>query len=264
MLGERRAVSGDVLRGVVDGELVAVSTPASKLAGDPGLPPGERGVRLHGVVVLERRDVGVVDGDRAAAECGVEIATDLLCAAAGIFWRARMLEAAHEVEQCGIFAVGDVEQARRLHGLRQTARDDDGDGLAVVVDVCVLQDADVAASGPGWVDGKFGRVEGRENGDDAGGAFGRLSVDGLDGTSGNGGLHHVRVDEVLAREGLAELGGVLGGAGDLGNAVVAVRWLREGVRLFILLHHAWTPCTACVRARTMHCLASSILKALFL
>ena len=76
--GECLPVAGDVLRGVVDGELVA-------------LPPGERGVRLHGVVVLERRDVGVVDGDGAASERGVEVTANFLGAAAGVFGRARIV-----------------------------------------------------------------------------------------------------------------------------------------------------------------------------
>ena len=80
-------------------------------------------------------------------------------------------------------------------------------------------------------DGELGRVEGREDGDDAGGALGGAGVDGLDGAGGDGGLHHVGVDEVFAREGLAELGGVFGGAGDLGDAVVAVRRLRERLGL---------------------------------
>ena len=133
-----------------------------------------------------------------------------------------------------IFGVGDVEQACSLHGLVERARNDDGDGLAVVEDIRVLENADVAAWRMRIGDGELGRVEGREDGDDAGGALGGVSVDGLDGAGGDGGLHHAGVDEIFAREGLAELGGVLGGAGDLGDAVVAVRRLREGVRLLIL------------------------------
>ena len=93
----------------------------------------------------------------------------------------------------------------------ERARDDDGDGLAVVVDLCVLEDGEVAACGrPVGVAGELGRVEGREDGDDAGGALGGAGVDGLDGAGGDGGLHDVCVDEVFAREGLAELGGVFG------------------------------------------------------
>ena len=162
-----------------------------------------------------------------------------------------------------VLVVGDIEQACALHGLRQRARNDDGDGLAVVVDVGILKDADAAACGAGW-SGELGRVEGREDGDDAGGALGSFGVDGLDGAGGDGGLHHVGVDEVFARERLAELGSVLCGAGDLGDAVVAVRGLRECGLQLVLAHACWTPCAACVRARTMHCLASSILKVLCL
>ena len=59
--GEGRAVAGDALGGVVDVELVAV-------------PRGDGGVRLHGVVVLDRRGVGLVDGDGGLGERGVGIA----------------------------------------------------------------------------------------------------------------------------------------------------------------------------------------------
>ena len=124
--------------------------------------------------------------------------------------------------------------------------DDDGDGLAVVVDLGVLEDGEVAAGGRlGRADGELGGVEGGEDGEDAGGALGGGAVDGGDGAGGDGGLDDVGVDEVLAGEGLRELGGVLGFAGDLGDAVVAVgELLRVRAWAAAVLHgdHAWTPC----------------------
>src|SRR5207253_11032244 len=111
-------------------------------------------------------------------------------------------------------------------------------------------------------DSDLGRVEWRDDGVDAGGAGGCALIDGGDGSCGDGGLDDVGVGDVFG----GELGGVLGAAGDFGDAVVAVvelAGIEFGGRLMILSgDHAWTPCAARVRARTMLCLASSILKAL--
>ena len=100
----------------------------------------------------------------------------------------------------------------RLLGLGQRAGDDDGDGLAVVEDVGVLEDVDVAG------DGEFWRVEGRDDGVDAGGVGGGALIDGGDGSCGDGGLDDVGVGDVFD----GELGGVFGAAGHFGDAVVAV------------------------------------------
>ena len=71
-----------------------------------------------------------------------------------------------EVELGGLGRVLDIQQWGGGHGLVEGAGDDEGDRLAVVVDVRVLKDSEVALGGGlGLADLELGRVEGREHGD---------------------------------------------------------------------------------------------------
>ena len=124
IFGDGHLVAGDVLGGVVDGELFAV-------------PPGDGGVGLHGVVILDGRDVGLVDGDggltlKAAGEVAAVFVGGLL---SGVLWPAGFAEAVHEVELGRLGGVLDFEQASGVPGLVEGVGDDEGDGLAVVVDL---------------------------------------------------------------------------------------------------------------------------------
>ncbi len=167
-------------------------------------------MRLHGVVVLDRRGVGLVDDDGGFGERGGRIAS--VRGAASALGRTGVLEQSVEVEFCGLLFVLDAEELCGLLGLGQRAGDDDGDGLAVVEDVGVLEDVDVAGRG------ELRRVERRDDGVDAGGAGCGALIDGGDGSGGDGGLDDVGVGDVVD----GELGCVLGATGHFGDAVVTM------------------------------------------
>ena len=208
---------------------------------------------LHGVVILDWRGVGLVDDDRCFGERGRGVAAAR--GAASAFGRTGVLEQSVKVEFCGLLFVLDVEELCGLLGLGQRSGDDDGDGLAAVEDVGVLENVDVAR------DGEFWRVERCDDGVDAGGAGCCALIDGGDGSCGDGGLDDVSVGDVVD----GELGCVFGATGYFGDAVVTMvelAGIEFGVGCFLSGDHAWTPCAARVSARTMLCLASSTLKAL--
>ncbi len=151
-LGDRHLDAGDVLGGVVEVELFA-------------LPPGDGGVGLHGIVVLDGGDVGLVDGDAGLGEAGGDVAAlvagGLL---AGLLGPAGFGEAALEVELGGLLAVLDAELRGGEAGLVEGLGDDDRDGLAVVFDVGVLEDGEIAAGGGlRGAGGELGGVEGSED-----------------------------------------------------------------------------------------------------
>ena len=167
-------------------------------------------MRLHRVVVLDRRGVGLVDDDGGFGErgCGIAAARG----AASAFGRTGVFEQSVEVEFCGLLFVLDAEELCGLLGFGQRAGYDDGDGLAVVEDVGVLEDVDVAR------DGEFRRVERCDDGVDAGGAGCCALIDGGDGSCGDGGLDDVGVGDVFD----GELGCVLGATGYFGDAIVTM------------------------------------------
>ena len=195
---------------------------------------------------------------------------------AGVFGPTGFAEAAHEVELRGLLVVCDFELAGGVASLGEGLGYDKGDGLTVVADVGVLEDGDAAACGRrGGGDGEFRSVEGGEDGDNTGGALGGGAVDGCDGAVCDGRLDHEGVEEVRFAEGRAELCCELGFAGDFGEGGVTNGELTgTRVRGGGVLHgfdegfgdgHAVAPevpAAATVRARTMPCLAISILKAL--
>ena len=98
-------------------------------------------MRLHGVVVLDGRGVGLVDDDGGLGEGRLGIAAAML-APPRLGGRASLSRRV-EVELGGLLLVGDAEKLCGLRGFGQRAGDDDGDGLAVVEDVGVLEDVDV-------------------------------------------------------------------------------------------------------------------------
>ena len=88
--GERLLDAGDVLGGVVDVELFA-------------FPPGDGGVGLHGVVVLDGGGVGLVEVDGGLGEAGGEVAAVVAGRLlAGVLGPAGFAEAAVEVELGGL------------------------------------------------------------------------------------------------------------------------------------------------------------------
>jgi hypothetical protein len=139
-MGQRTLHAADALGGIVDVELVAV-------------PGGDGGVRLHGVVILDRCGVDLIDDHGGFGEGGFGVAA--VRGFASALGGASILEQRVEAEFGGLLLVVDAEELRGLLGFGQRTRDDDGDGLAVVKDVGVLEDIDVAG------DGEFWRVERR-------------------------------------------------------------------------------------------------------
>ena len=152
-----------------------------------------------------------------------------------------------------------------MAGLIEGFGDDYGDGLAAVANVGVLEKGQGAASGGlGGCPCQLEGVEGGYDGQDAGGVLGSVAIHHGYGAVGDRGLDDVCVGEILLIKGLSELRGEFGFAGDLGEGGIACLELpRAGVGLLFLNHAvAPGPCAATVRARTMPCLANSILKVL--
>ena len=88
------------------------------------------------------------------------------------FGGAGVFEQGVEVEFSGLLLVLDAEKLCGFVGLGQRAGDYDGNGLAAVEDVGVLEHIDVAWDGDLW------RVERRDDGVDAGGVGRNTLIDG--------------------------------------------------------------------------------------
>ena len=117
--------SRNILRRIMDGQLVAV-------------PFRDRGVRLHGIVVLDGSRVDFVDLDGRLTKAFVHVAPTDVSRFVAVLAGVGRGETCHEIEFRRRFFVCHAHQRRGVGGLMQGFRDHEADGLIVVMDA-VLQ-----------------------------------------------------------------------------------------------------------------------------
>ena len=219
----------DPLRLIVEGELVAV-------------PGGDGGVQLHRVVVLVGVRVGLFDLHRGAVESLVRLAAlvvgRLLGDAVGLHLvrREPLGRGVREIEDGLRLVVGRADERGGVRGALERVGHHDGDGLAVVVHLIVLERLERAADL--GVHQRLGLlrqhhlagVAVRDDRQHAGGLLGRGGVDLRDPPLGDGAEDEDAVGHVLD----LELGGVARAARHLEPAVHAAH--RRSDRLLRLGH----------------------------
>jgi hypothetical protein len=221
----RGADREDVLRRVVQRELVA-------------FPRRDERMRLHRIVMLVWRAIGLIDLDRGRGERGVGVAN---------MNRRRLLRPfvrrlGAMFEKVGLrrqFVVCDAHEIRRVRGLLERLRDDDGDLLTNVVNVGVGEREEMrlgVVAGVGrrtagllatcWLRRRLiqpRHVEIRDHREHAGRFLRSGIVDRFDATGGNRGRDNDGVNESLH----VVLGRVARGAGDLHARVDAIARLAD-------------------------------------
>lgn len=194
----------------------------SRFAAVPEVPLRDARMRLHRVVVLDRRLVGLVDGHRGLRERGLHIAVVGVgfFAAVDLVGRVQTRVIGAQFGVVWLLQILDADQSRCFPGgfgrLGEYAADD----LTTEMHAVVLQDRELAVGGVGQLRG----VEHREDAAHPVECTGRGDVHGHHAPAGDGGLHRMQiqriVDDVLER--------VRRGAGDLGAALLADDGLADG------------------------------------
>ena len=151
--GDRHLVACNVLGRVIDVQLVA-------------FPPRQGGMRLHGIVMLKRRRIGLVERDACLRHSSRHVPAGLRGRLpAGGLRRSRFVQTLFEIQLGLRLRIRHPQQLRRVHRLGQRPRHHDGDRLAVIKHLRLLQHGHVSASGrlrTGYR--KFRCVEGCEHG----------------------------------------------------------------------------------------------------
>ena len=198
-------------------------------------PHRERCVRLHRIVLLERRGVRVVDAHCRGREPRGHIAAprpgSLLLARLASVTRGRRHDRRFgDVERWRFDIVGEADEVCRLRRVLQRIGHDEPDRLAVVVDAIVLQHGELA---PGWRllerlvrDWQSRRVARSEHREHAGHPFGGPRVGAPHAAARDRARHHHRVDCAGHRH----LGRVTCATGHLQAAIDAVEWRADAGR----------------------------------
>ncbi len=184
------------------------------------------GVHLHGIVVLHRRNVFLLDPVRCGSEGAGEIATRL--------WRfgRRFMGLIADGEQVGLMRLAVVlnpyqraRVARQLQGFSHHQRQ----RLAAVEHLVVVERAERRAFGGivvfvGLVVAGDGRaVLVGQHQHHTGQRLGFTAVDVAHASTGDGARHHTAMQQVRR----AEIGGVTGLAGDLERTIDAIQRLAD-------------------------------------
>ena len=231
----------DVLRRVVEREPLA-------------LPRRDRRVRLHRVVRLHRRGIGLLDAHFSATKRLVRIAPrHRRLALRHLLHRISVTLCALEVELRPLLAVAHLHDVGRSRGVLECIGDDQRNRLAVVVHDVVLQERERAPRGR--LDRRLAtlwqlrRVEVRDYEQHARRLLRPARIERDDGAFGDRALHDhgVRETRQLKLRRVARL------AGDLERPIGAIHGLGDDA-------HAMPP--AVCTARTMARCASSTLNAL--
>ncbi len=187
------------------------------------LPQRSGGVRLERVVVVHRRGVGAVEGDRTRRHrCG-EVARGGVGLERGIDL-VRLVQVAGVRAQLGVVrlpGVGNPDQFGAMPGCFRGLGDDEPDRLAAEGDLGRLQHGQLAVVGSGQPLG----VLSREHGQDPGEPFGGGGAEAGHPSPGDGGPHDKGVRGALDRG----LVGVRGGAAHLALPVAAGEIFTHGM-----------------------------------
>src|SRR5438270_7474088 len=99
-------------------------------------------MRFHGIVMLDRRCIDLVDLDLGLLQSTINVAKTQIARYAGVTAGIRRREASDEVELGSFLFVLNTDQRSGVMRLMKTLRYNNANGLVVVVDQVILQKRD--------------------------------------------------------------------------------------------------------------------------